>query len=137
VRAARAGDTVEDIELTHPALKGEQSAVRYSAFALESGDRVVLLGRISEPVVAPSYRDIFDIATDGSDAPALAGLASLVGTAPLKTLVASTRDAIERMCIEAALRLTGNNRASAARVLGLSRQALYLKMNRFGITDSE
>ena len=36
-----------------------------------------------------------------------------------------------------ALRLTGNNRASAARVLGLSRQALYLKMNRFGIADSE
>lgn len=46
-------------------------------------------------------------------------------------------DVIERMCIEAALKLTGDNRASAARVLGLSRQALYLKMNRFGITDGE
>jgi DNA-binding NtrC family response regulator len=136
VSAARAGDMVEDIELVHPALEARLSSVRYSAFALESGDRVVLLGRVSEQPVAPSYRDIFDVATDGGDSPALAGLASLVGTAPLKTLVASTRDTIERMCIEAALRLTNNNRAAAARTLGISRQALYLKLERYGL-DSD
>jgi hypothetical protein len=136
VSAARAGDMVEDIELVHPALGAGLSKVRYSAFALESGDRVVLLGRVAELPVAPSYRDIFDFATDGSDTPALAGLASLVGTAPLKTLVASTRDTIERMCIEAALRLTNNNRAAAARTLGISRQALYLKLERYGL-DSD
>jgi DNA-binding NtrC family response regulator len=55
----------------------------------------------------------------------------------MKDLVRDTTDVIERMCIEAALKLTGNNRASTARVLGLSRQALYLKMNRFGIVDGE
>ncbi|MCX7304242.1 MAG: transcriptional regulator PpsR [Hyphomicrobiales bacterium] len=64
-------------------------------------------------------------------------LVEMIGRAPMKELVRDTTDVIERMCIEAALKLTGNNRASAARVLGLSRQALYLKMNRFGLADGE
>jgi DNA-binding NtrC family response regulator len=37
------------------------------------------------------------------------------------------------MCIEAALELTHNNRASAAEMLGLSRQSLYVKLRKFGI----
>jgi transcriptional regulator PpsR len=61
----------------------------------------------------------------------------LVGRVPLKDLVRDTTDVIEKMCIEAALRLTGNNRASAARALGLSRQAFYLKLARFGITGED
>ena len=55
-------------------------------------------------------------------------LADLVGKAPLKKLVRRSTDVIERDCILAALRLTGNNRAAAASVLGLSRQSLYLKI---------
>ncbi len=39
------------------------------------------------------------------------------------------------MCIEAALRMTDNNRASAADMLGLSRQSLYLKLRRYDIAD--
>ena len=42
---------------------------------------------------------------------------------------------IERMCIVSALELTHNNRASAAEMLGLSRQSLYVKLRRFGIID--
>jgi hypothetical protein len=34
-------------------------------------------------------------------------------------------DLIERLCIEAALRITHDNRASAAEMLGLSRQGFY------------
>ena len=64
-------------------------------------------------------------------------LVEMIGRVPMKDLVRDTTDVIEKMCIEAALNLTGNNRASAARVLGLSRQALYLKMNRFGIAGEE
>lgn len=60
--------------------------------------------------------------------PETSALAELVGKAPLKTLVRKSTGAIERSCIEMALRLTGNNRAAAAMVLGLSRQSLYLKM---------
>jgi transcriptional regulator PpsR len=65
------------------------------------------------------------------------GMIELVGRVPLKDLVRDTTDVIEKMCIEAALRLTGNNRASAARALGLSRQAFYLKLARFGITGGD
>ena len=45
-------------------------------------------------------------------------------------------DLIEQLCIEAALELTGDNRASAAEMLGLSRQSLYVKLRRFGMSDS-
>ncbi len=64
-------------------------------------------------------------------------LIEMIGRVPMKDLVRDTTDVIERMCIEAALKLTDNNRASAAKVLGLSRQALYLKMNRFGIAGND
>ncbi len=52
---------------------------------------------------------------------------------PLKEIVGETVDLIEKLCIEAALKLTKNNRASAADMLGLSRQSLYVKMRRFGL----
>jgi transcriptional regulator PpsR len=62
-------------------------------------------------------------------------LAELVGRVPLKDLVRQTTDVIERLCIEAALELTHDNRASAAEMLGLSRQSLYLKLRRYGLGD--
>ncbi|MBZ8132702.1 transcriptional regulator PpsR [Afifella sp. IM 167] len=61
------------------------------------------------------------------------GMIDMIGRVPLKDLVRETTDVIEKMCIETALQLSGNNRTVAARVLGLSRQALYAKLNRFGI----
>ena len=60
-------------------------------------------------------------------------LTELVGRMKLKDLVRETTDLVERLCIEAALELTKNNRASAAEVLGLSRQSLYSKLHRFGL----
>ena len=62
-------------------------------------------------------------------------LAELVGSVPLKDLVRETTDMIEQMCIEAALKLTDDNRASAAQILGLSRQSLYSKLRRYGLGD--
>jgi transcriptional regulator PpsR len=62
-------------------------------------------------------------------------LTQLVGKVPLKELVRETTDIIERLCIEAALQLNENNRASTAEMLGLSRQSLYVKLNRYGIDD--
>ena len=49
----------------------------------------------------------------------------------------ATTDVIERLCIEAALELTRDNRASAAEMLGLSRQSLYVKLRRHGLGDLE
>lgn len=60
-------------------------------------------------------------------------LSHLVGRVPLKDLVQESTDIIERLCIEAALDLTGDNRASAAEMLGLSRQSLYVKLRRYGM----
>jgi transcriptional regulator PpsR len=62
-------------------------------------------------------------------------LTELVGRVPLRDLVRETTDVIERLCIEAALELTGDNRASAAEMLGLSRQSLYVKLRRYGLGD--
>ena len=64
-------------------------------------------------------------------------LTELVGHVSLKDLVRETTDLIERMSIEAALELTGDNRASAAELLGLSRQSLYAKLHRYGLGDLE
>ena len=63
-------------------------------------------------------------------------LTELIGRVPLKDLVREATDVIERLCIEAALDLTSDNRASAAEMLGLSRQSLYVKLRRYGLGDS-
>ncbi len=65
----------------------------------------------------------------------VAQLTELIGRVPLKDLVRESTDMIERLCIEAALELTGDNRASAAEMLGLSRQSLYVKLRRYGLGD--
>ena len=62
-------------------------------------------------------------------------LTELVGRVSLKDLVRETTDVIERLCIEAALELTNDNRASAAEMLGLSRQSLYSKLRRYGLGE--
>jgi transcriptional regulator PpsR len=64
-------------------------------------------------------------------------IADLVGRVPIKEIVRKTTDTIERMCIEAALELSSDNRASAAELLGLSRQSLYVKMRRYGIVEGD
>lgn len=62
-------------------------------------------------------------------------MTELVGRVTMKNLVRESTDLIERLCIEAALRITRDNRASAAEMLGLSRQGLYAKLRRYGIGD--
>ncbi len=62
-------------------------------------------------------------------------MTKLIGHVALKDLVREATDVIERLCIEAALQLTDDNRASAAEILGLSRQSLYVKLRRYGLAD--
>ncbi len=70
----------------------------------------------------------------GRDAPrSVEQLTELVGRMSLKDIVRESSDLIERLCIEAALNYTADNRASAAEILGLSRQSLYSKMHRHGL----
>jgi transcriptional regulator PpsR len=60
-------------------------------------------------------------------------LTELVGRTPLKDIVSETTDLIEQLCIETALGMSNDNRASAALLLGLSRQSLYVKLRRYGL----
>ena len=64
-------------------------------------------------------------------------LTAMVGRVPLRDLVRDSTDMIEKLCIETALDMTSDNRASAAEVLGLSRQSLYAKLRRYGLGDMD
>ena len=96
-----------------------------------------------EPTYAFFVRDLNRRPISGSTGPSgqphpFAELSQQVGRRPIKDIVGETVDTIERLCIESALELTHNNRASAAEMLGLSRQSLYVKLRRFGmVADAE
>jgi transcriptional regulator PpsR len=66
-----------------------------------------------------------------SASPALPALDE--GETPLKTLVQAAVAVVERHYVETALRITDGNRTAAAERLGLSRQSLYAKLNRYGL----
>ncbi len=112
---------------------GDSTEVEISAVSVADGDPPCLgftirsVGRRLAPV------------SDGPSTRALPRsvdqLTELIGRVPLKEIVRETTDVIERLCIEAALELTSDNRASAAEMLGLSRQSLYLKLHRYGLGE--
>ncbi len=111
------GDAGEDVEVSAAAAPERDDTV--FGFTIRSVER-----RLSErPHAAPELRRSVEQMTE------------LVGRMTLKELVRETTDLVERLCIEAALKLTRNNRASAAEVLGLSRQSLYSKLHRFGLVS--
>ena len=72
-------------------------------------------------------------------APEAAGqpIMDLVGATPMKDIIAQTTDVIEKMCIETAIEMTGNNRVAAAEMLGLSRQSLYVKLRKYGLSHKD
>lgn len=96
-----------------------------------------------KPLVAIVARDsvvsdsIIWPATAGTDNEGLRNVMRLVGYSTLKEIVDETTEIIEKMCIEAALEMSGNNRAAAAELLRLSRQSLYVKLRKFGILNKE
>jgi DNA-binding NtrC family response regulator len=57
--------------------------------------------------------------------------------AKLRALVSKAVEAVERHFIAAALKAVQGNRTAAARLLGLSRQSLYIKLARYGIDTVE
>ncbi len=68
---------------------------------------------------------------------AMRNVMDLVGTASLKELVSATSDVVEKMCMETAIQLTGNNRMAAAEMLGLSRQSFYVKLRKHGLLKND
>ena len=67
----------------------------------------------------------------GDLASVLEAVAQQVGRTPLLQVVRETSDAVERHFIKAALRQVDGNRTAAAEILGLSRQSLHTKLNRY------
>jgi transcriptional regulator PpsR len=93
-----------------------------------------------DPCLGFTIRDVgqrvtFDRQVSRDKPRSVAQLTELVGRVPLKDLVRESTDMIEKLCIEAALEITRDNRASAAEILGLSRQSLYAKLRRYGLGE--
>jgi transcriptional regulator PpsR len=109
-------------------LNGHEEPVEISAIMIE---RDKPLFGYSVRSVGRRERDLPQ--TDNQMPKSVDQLTELVGRKTLKEIVRESTDLIERMCIEAALIHTSDNRASAAEILGLSRQSLYSKLHRHGL----
>jgi len=112
-------------------LHGTQTEVEVSAVWVPDG---------AEPCIGFTIRDIGRRLASGPQGArdltrAVEELTSLVGRVSLRDLVRDTIDLVERHFIEAALELTNDNRTSAAEVLGVSRQSLYVKLRRHRLTS--
>lgn len=123
------------VRLFATAMRGEygiSTDVEISAVAVTTGD---------QPCLGFTIRDVSrrlmsaDVRTTREIPRSVGQMTELVGRVPLKDIVRDTTDLIEQLCIEAALELTHDNRASAAEMLGLSRQSLYVKLRRFNLGD--
>jgi transcriptional regulator PpsR len=71
---------------------------------------------------------------DGNLRAELSAVAERIGKTPLRKLVKETVGVVERHYVQSALGLANENRTVAAELLGLSRQSLYAKLNRYGLT---
>jgi DNA-binding NtrC family response regulator len=80
------------------------------------------------------------VITPDTLSPALAGIAAadaLPQGRSRRTSLASAVEKLERELIEAALERSGGNISETARVLGLTRRGLYLKMERLGVAGAK
>lgn len=109
---------------------GEVSVELSATLVLDRGKPLVAIV-VRDSVVADSI--VWPSAA--ADNEGLRNVMRLVGYSTLKDIVAETTEIIEKMCIEAALEMSGNNRAAAAELLSLSRQSLYVKLRKFGILN--
>jgi len=112
---------------------GGSAEVEISAAMLQMGDDTLLAFAVRdiERRVKPESK-----AASSTMPRSVAELTELVGRTPLKAIVSETTDLIEQLCIQTALGMTGDNRASAALLLGLSRQSLYVKLRRYGMVSA-
>ena len=108
---------------------GAQEEVEVSAVLAPHGDEEYYGFTIRS--VARRMRDLPPVERDLPRS--VEQLTELVGRMSLKEIVRESTDLIERLCIEAALTYTADNRASAAEILGVSRQSLYSKLHRHGL----
>ncbi len=120
------------VRLFFATIRGEQGAsvdVEISAGG-DSDENPTVIGMILREV-----GDRPKPAVEHSALPATPALPVLesAGKTPLKQLVQAAISVVERHYVESALEITEGNRTAAAERLGLSRQSLYAKLNRYGL----
>ena len=107
---------------------GSETEVEISA----AGDRATDSQTIAA-VVRDVGRRLQSSAGNDSLRESLASMSEQVGKTPLRKLVRNTVSVVEQHYVKAALELAEGNRTAAAEILGLSRQSLYAKLNRYGL----
>jgi transcriptional regulator PpsR len=67
---------------------------------------------------------------------AMGNITEQIGKSSLRQLVNDTTAIVEKHHVKAALEMANGNRTAAAEILGLSRQSLYAKLNRYNLDGS-
>jgi len=113
---------------------GTDTDIEISAAAVESDEGApegrqigVLLRNVSRRLVAAGEGDMLRTA--------LGSLSEQIGKSSLRKLVKNTVSIVEQHYVKQALELAKGNRTATAELLGLSRQSLYAKLNRYGLDD--
>ena len=111
---------------------GTETEIEISAsgYRQDSDNRIALVMRNVARRLSPSPES-------DSLRTALASMNETVGKTPLRKLVKSTVEVVEQHYVRAALQLADGNRTTAAEILGLSRQSLYAKLDRYNLDDKE
>jgi transcriptional regulator PpsR len=109
---------------------GSDTDIEISAVDGDGGERNyigVLLRNVSRRLPARGEGD--------SLRAALGPISEQLGRSSLRKLVKNTVSIVEQHYVKEALELAGGNRTATAELLGLSRQSLYAKLNRYGLDD--
>ena len=125
VAQVRNAGMVSDVALTVGSPDGNPQSVRVSAALMADGEQACL-----GFILRPGHRLPAHLAGDD----VLSGLLDQVGRVPLADLLVEVAYRAERQLIESALLRTGGQRAAAADVLGMTVDALDLRIARHGLS---
>ena len=108
---------------------GTETEIEISAGASEAeqGQIGVLIRNVARRLPSGSETDLLR-STLGS-------MSEQIGKSSLRQLVKTTVSIVEQHYVKQALELAEGNRTATAELLGLSRQSLYAKLNRYGLED--
>lgn len=119
------GELGTDTEVEISAAAGEQGQ---DGDGKPDGKQIgVLLRNVSRRLPAAGEGDMLRAA--------LGSLTEQIGKSSLRKLVKNTVSIVEQHYVKEALGLAKGNRTATAELLGLSRQSLYAKLNRYGLDD--
>jgi len=121
----------KSVRLFHTSLRGElggETEIEISAVDGEGDNYIgVLMRNVSRRLGAPGEGDALR--------EALGPISKQLGRSSLRKLVKNAVSIVEQHYVKEALELSKGNRTATAELLGLSRQSLYAKLNRYGLDD--